>query len=314
MTRSRHHRSLRGLLALACAALWLVACEAASAPPGRCFELPEQPSPVVARVGTTTLRLSDLQRRLDAQGPAKERYGSTAALRRFVEDQVRFELLAEAALARGLDRDPDVVDAARKVMVRKLLLADLGADEQGDDISDEAVLAYYESHRSAYMQPERRRLAHIELLPTAEGRALARQIIDKLRAVVPEEAARSFGRYAAQHSRASTARTRGGELAAFVSEDELVRDFGKSFAEAAFRLGVLEVSSAAVQSTRGWHVLLVLAKRDSYARSFEEVAPEIRARLGGDDRSRRFQTYLRDLRARYPVTLFDEPLSELRGR
>ena len=75
--------------------------------------------------GTIPIASEEIQERLREQGKRAKRYRHRRGLRRLVEDQVRFELLAQAALERGLDRDPDVVREARKVMVRKLLDRDL---------------------------------------------------------------------------------------------------------------------------------------------------------------------------------------------
>jgi peptidyl-prolyl cis-trans isomerase C len=298
-------------------AVWLLllvsGCEPAKAPRARCLALPANRSPIIARIGDMTLTMSDIERRLKEQGSAAQRYAAGPGLRRFIEDQVRVELLAQAAIERGLDRDPDVVDAARKVMARKLLLQDLGPQAWGDQVNDSAVRAYYEAHLDEYMQPERRRVAHVQLPPTPEGQALAQSIIDKLTAG-GEDAARALGRFAAKDSLDRDSRGRGGELNGFVSRDELARAYGQHFADEAFKLKVGELSPAPVQSTRGWHVLLVIAKRDPYARGLEEVGDEIRGRLITTGRSQLFERYLRELRQRFPVAIYDDRLPELAAR
>ena len=62
------------------------------------------------------------------------RYARRKKLREFVEDQIRLELLARAGVERGLANDPEVVRAARSVMVRKLLRSDLGPTVGGGDV------------------------------------------------------------------------------------------------------------------------------------------------------------------------------------
>jgi len=164
------------------------------------------------------------------------------------------------------------------------------------------------------MLPERRRLAMFQLAPTPEGRALAQNTIDKLNALGAQEAGKQFGRFVDRYSNDAASRARGGELPGFVSRDELARDFGQHFADEAFKLMVAEVSAAPVQSTKGWHVLFTIAKRDPYARAYDEVADEIRGRLVTQGRSQLFEQYLRDLRQRYPVALYEERLADLAGR
>ena len=293
--------------------LCAAACETSGPLPrtARCLGLPASDSPVMARIGDTSLTISDVERRLKEQGSAARRYNDAASLRRFVEDQVRVELLAQAAIERGLDRDPDVVEAARKVMVRKLLLQDLGPQAWGDQVSDDAVRVYYDSHLDEYTQPERRRVAQIQFAPTPDGRAAAQSTIDKLLAISHDDTPRTFARFAAQYSLDRESRARGGELVGFLSKEELGREYGQHFADEAFGLAVGVVSPTAAQSTRGWHVLSILAKRDPYARGIEEVTDEIRGRLITTGRSQLFEKYLSQLRQRYPVALYEDRLPEL---
>ena len=291
----------------------LVACQGRSETERRCLELPATDSPVVARVGELAITAADIERRLHEQGSAAQRYTNDAGLRRFIDDQIRLELLAQAALERGLDRDPDVIDAARKVMVRKLLLQDLGPQAWGEHTSEEAIRKYYESHLEEYQQPEKRRLAHVQLAPTPEGRALAQSFIDRLRDDA-DRAARHLSSFAEKSSLDRETRGRGGELPSFVSQAELSRTFGPNFADEAFKLGIGEVGPAPIQSTRGWHVVLTLARREAYVRGIDEVREEIRGRLLLAERSQAFEEYLRAIRQRYPVALYEDRLPELTAR
>ena len=144
------------------------------------MELEPAPGLTIARVGDRPISVEEIVDRIRQQGRvATKRYTDSKRMRQFIEDQVRFELLAQAALERGLDRDPDVVDAARKVMVRKLLQRDLAVDTL-PTVADTAVQRYYQKHSHEYMQPEKRRIAEIRLAPTVEGQALAQSLIVRL--------------------------------------------------------------------------------------------------------------------------------------
>jgi hypothetical protein len=302
------------LAALLATAAALCGCQGMHFHDNRCLDMPPSDSPVVARVGSATLTMAQVEKRLREQGSAAQRYNDAPALRRFIEDQVRFELLVQAALERGLDRDPDVIEAARKVMVRKLLQKDLGAQTTGDATAESALRAYYEAHIQDYQQPERRRIAQIQLAPTPEGRALAQNLADRLVGLSAGELLRQFRAFVAQHSLDHETRGRGGELGSFLSRDELVALLGQNFADEAFKPAAGEVAAGPVQSIRGWHVALVLAKRDSVARSLDEVRDEIRDRLLQSERAQLFDRYLRDIRQRYPVALYEDRLPDLTAR
>lgn len=296
-----------------CALLALNACDTGTTlPQNKCLSLQPSQSNVVARVGQQALDNDYLLKRLHDQGPeARGRYSDPLRLKRFVEDQVRFELLVQAAKERGLDQDPEVVEAARKVMVRKLLLQDLGSQALGGDANEEAVRAYYESHKDDYAQPEARRVSHIQLAPTPDGKARAQSLIDALRD--KDDATRKHWKLAVlKESLDNTSKSRGGEIASFITQDKLALELGASFAQLAFAAKVGEIAAAPVQSTRGWHVMLVVADRAAQIRSLEEARPEIQDKLLANQRSQHFETYLRDIRQRHPVAVYEDQLPLLK--
>lgn len=267
----------------------------------------------VARVGAVPITLEQLAARIEAQGGAAvRRYGQPDALRQYVEDQVRFELLAQAALARGLARDPDVVDVARKAMVRKLLEKDLGAGVIAHSVSDVEIARYYDRHIDEYMQPAMVRLGHVQLPPTEAGRALAKTMIDEL-AGQTELLDVAIARLADKHSTDVTSRKSSGMLP-FMTREEIQREFGLSFADVAFSGQAGQVAAEPAQSTRGWHVVLVAARREGLARPLDEVRDGIRDKLLKGQRSEEFQSYLDEIRQRFPVALYEESLSVLQQR
>jgi peptidyl-prolyl cis-trans isomerase C len=263
----------------------------------------------VARVGDSPLTVEQITTRLREQGSGSvRRYASRSKLREFVEDQIRFELLVRASLERGLQRDPDVIQAARKVMVRKLLQKDLGPTVFEGRVSEERIERYYEAHRTDYQQPEKRRLTHVQLEPTESGRAQAHNILDKIQSR-PDDTA-FFATQVARHSLDTESRGRGGELP-FKSRNELTEELGPSFATEVFRMPPGTVAEAPVQSTRGWHVVKVVSRREALTRSLDEVRDDIRERLLKGHRSQQFDSYLAEIKLRHPAALYEERLDDV---
>lgn len=262
----------------------------------------------VARVGDVMITAEQIEQRVRAQGQSRRAFETVKGLRELVDDQVRFELLAQAALDRGLERDPDVIDAARKVMVRKLLQRDLDPSVFEDAVSDDALRAYYERHRDSYLQMEKRRYAQIQLAPTEEGRAIAQSIIDRLQGKA--NAGELFAQQAQRFSLDVTSRGRGGD-APFQTLDEIRDDFGLSFANAVFSHEPNTLVAQPVASTRGWHVVRVVARREALTRDFAEVREQIREKLLQGQRSTQFQKYLEDIERTYAVAIYDDRLQGL---
>ncbi len=293
--------------------LAVVACtppEGRSGSSGRCLQPAVHDGPAVAKVGITPITRDQIIEAIRAQGQAApRRYKDVGEVKQFVEDQVRLELLAQAALERGLDHDPEVIAAARKVMVRKLLERDLGEatfNEEGVVVSEKEMQAYYDRNRDQYMQPEMRRIAHIQLSPDDKGQATAAALITELAAKTDNRAL--FKTMAQRFSTASESRDRGGELL-FKTKQELASELGVSFANDVFGLGTNEMAAHPVQSTKGWHVVRVVAVREALARPIDEVRDEIREKLLKNQRSLAFDKYLVELRARYPIAIYDDKLA-----
>ena len=264
----------------------------------------------MAKVGITPITRDQIVEAIRAQGQAApRRYKDVGEVKQFVEDQVRLELLAQAALERGLDHDPEVIAAARKIMVRKLLERDLGEatfNEEGVVVSEKEMQSYYDRNRDQYMQPEMRRIAHIQLSPDEKGQSTAAALITELAAKTDNRAL--FKTMAQRFSTASESKDRGGELL-FKTKQELASELGVSFANDVFSLATNEMAAQPVQSTKGWHVVRVVAVREALARPIDEVRDEIRERLLENQRSLAFDKYLAELRARYPIAVYDDKLA-----
>ena len=271
----------------------------------RCLEPPPHKGLVLARVADATITSDQIRDRIKAQGENRKQYENSQAVRELVDDQIRFELLVRTALDRGLARDPDVIDAARKIMVRKLLQRDLDPAVYEDMAGDDALRSFYERHKDNYLQPEKRRFGHIQLAATEEGRAVAQSIIDllKRRPNDSEQWSAAVSRYSVDPD----SRGHNGEYP-FQTRDDITEAFGQSFAATLFSLEPGAIAPQPVASTRGWHVVKMVARRDALTRDFVEVRDQIREKLLQGQRSKQFQQYLQEIRQNYPVTVYQDRL------
>ncbi len=279
-----------------------------------CLQLATRKGKAVARIGDYSMVIDEVADRVRKQGAtAVHRYVAKGKMRGFIEDQIRFELLVLAAKERGLHRDPEVVDAARKVMVRKLLRTDMADHLFAAQIIDKDIEAYYNKRQNEYVQPEKRRYADIQLAPTAEGRVLAEELIRKLQARTSGQAIH-FKMFRQKHSlRKRTRRLGVDEL--FKARTEVDEEFGPNFSEEIFSIpssaegGVL--IDHPVQSTKGWHVVELLSVREALTRSLGDARSEIIDLLRRDTRTRAFERYLADLKRRYPVQLYEDRIEDV---
>src|SRR5690242_18856173 len=75
----------------------------------------------IAEVDGYVITLADFQDRINKQSPyIRARYTSMERKKEFLDNLVRFEVLAAEAKKRGLDQDPEVVRTMKQVMIQKL--------------------------------------------------------------------------------------------------------------------------------------------------------------------------------------------------
>lgn len=300
------------LLALALAA-GLAACDRR----GQCPDLRHNPTgkgtPVVT-FGGDSITAEQLQERLMEMSPqARARYQTLEQRKEYVEGLARFELLAAEAVRRGLQNDPDVVGAAKKVMVQKLIQAE--AEEQMKAVSDADLADYYQKHLTDYVRPELIRLGHVFVAAESPAektrrRPDAERLLEKARALAPQDLA-AFGKLARESSEDPRTRPLGGDLR-YLSADELKTQYGPQVAEAAEALRKTGDLSGLVETDRGFHFLKLQGRQSALELGLEEVKPQLRSRLLYEHRARGQERLLEELKRRASYQVNEQALAELK--
>jgi hypothetical protein len=207
------------------------------------------------------------------------------ALRRQALDQcVAFELLAEAAEARGLAADPDVADAARAAAVNRLVetdfeqryrtVADLGPAVQPIIKRNEWRLHLIQLRASTYARFE----VPVKSPPEvdAKAKALAEQLANRL--------AGQHGLFAIHLTEAAQqlAAGTGIQLNTANVKPTYQGDLVDTYAAALYAIPEVGMTSQAVRTQWGWDVVLwtggVEAKDSTRAELEAEMFPELRRR------------------------------------
>lgn len=260
---------------------------------------PEQRAKVLARVDGEPITVVDFERRIQSQPPyARARYvGSPERQQEFLDNMVRFEVLAAEAQARGYHRHPEVVQAMKQTMVRKMMALEVQDRVQLSDVTEAGMKAYYDEHAGDYHKPEQVRVSHI-LVPTQEE---AVAIIAELKtAIAGDERSyrKVFARIARERSKDEESRARGGDLR-FFARTEKGGPQPKALSDAAFALerpGTL--AEQPVQTEAGFHVLLLTGRKKRYDRTFEQVKRQIQNRLFRQLKRKRTEEFVDSLHAK----------------
>lgn len=201
--------------------------------------------------------------------------------KRVLEALINQEIIAQAAITQGLDKDPLVAGSLDQLRQQTLFTAFLLAYFSENPITDEMLRAEYD--RLKPVQPTREyRIRHI----TVATQERAAQLIAQLRTGA------SFEKLAAEHSVDASSAKQGGDLG-WITPDLLV----PSIAEAVAKLGKGQLTDAPVRSEAGWHVVRVDDERPTTVATFEQA----RQRLQEIVQNRIAQQLTSELRAKAKI-------------
>lgn len=261
----------------------------------------------VARFAGETVTDAELAQRFAEMNPyARARFQTVEQRREYLDGLVRFELLAREAVRRGLHHEPEVVEAARRVMVQLLLRKEL--EENAAAVTDAQVAAWYEAHRSDYVKPAMTRLAHITF--PLEARAQAEAVLAEVRQLPALDYA-AFGKLARAHSHDERSKELDGDLR-FLSDEELAARYGPELVEAARGLAkVGDVAPQLVATARALHVVKLQGRQVALNLSLEQARPSIQQALLTETKQERFRALLERLKGEAQLSVNEAALAAM---
>lgn len=249
---------------LAAAALALAACDAR--PPEDAVR--EATGDAVATVDGQPISQAQLDVYAQRRGPEADPLD-------LVNDLVSMELLAQAAIRDGLDREPRLAGELASQRTALLAQAAVRTRLEKTGVTDEQIAAEYERFKAEEMGEELN-ARHILVPDEAQAKALIAQLDDGA----------DFAALAKEHSQDGSAES-GGDLGWF-EQDMMVEPFGAS--AAALEKG--EYTKAPVQTRFGWHVIQLMDRRAAEPPPLDEIRNEIRGYL----QSQQVEAWVNELR------------------
>ena len=271
---------------------------------------------VVARIGDVVLTRRELEKRLAAQSPfTQKQLTDPDKLRTFIENQVRLELLAQEGWARGLTRDPEIMEGFKRVVVDRVTrdaLREIAANLQ---ITDVDLQNAYRARFAEFNRPPTVRVSQItRQATTAAERDQAYRLLDRLKRDISAQARKSdlraFSREARKHSQEPSVQKTGGDLR-FLTQEAFLEHFGPDPAKKFF--GDLPVGEMLIVSKEGFVILIMkTGQRRGMTRTLEQVKPQIRARLIADKRTEAFDAFIKGLKEKHGVTMRETAIEDVR--
>jgi peptidyl-prolyl cis-trans isomerase C len=273
---------------------------------------PKKSGPVVAKGNGISITADEFKARLDEQSPfIRARYSNLERKKEFLDNLIRFEVLAKEAERQGLQNDPDVQNTLKKIMVQKLVQKNFQDTSGVADMPEADLVKYYGEHQDEYNRPKRVRVAAVvwnapQGSPDrAKKLALAQKALAKLKAEEKKNTL-AFAQIVAEFSEDAATKNAAGDLQ-FKSQDELTRAYSKEIADAAFHLKAGETSGI-IQTAQGIYILKYTGEQPELARTFEQVKTQIANKLHREKKTKEFDEWLKGLREKAKIAIDDKTL------
>jgi peptidyl-prolyl cis-trans isomerase C len=276
---------------------------------------PKKSGPVVASGKGISITADEFKARLDEQSPfIRARYASLDRKKEFLDNLIRFEVLAREAERQHLDKDPDVQNTLKKIMVQRLVQKNFQDTAGTGDVPDADIQKYFDEHRDEFNRPRRVRVAAViwnapQGSPDrAKKLALAQKALAKLK-VEEKKNTLAFAQIVAEYSEDAATKPLQGDLQ-FKSQEELAKAYSKEVAEAAFKLKAGE-SSPVVQAPQGIYLLKYTGEQPELVRTLDQAKAQIANRLHREKKTKEFDEWLKGLRERAEVKTNDKALEAI---
>ncbi len=251
---------------------------------------------VVARVGGQSIGASEVESRM-----AAEEVSAEAALEHLIDEA----LLIQEAERFGFAEDRDGERSVERLMVRTML-HDLEQDNTPESISEEEVGEAYALHAKKFQVPERRRSWHILVEDQSEAaEALAKSILAELQRADDPRAV--YDRYAKGGPESLTLDVKAEDLPA-ISKNASIK---KPYTKALFAADAEGPLDEAVNTSYGWHAIVLAEILPEEVRAIDEAEGEVRTLLSEQKRIAKLVTIVQGLEAQGLVHYDEQGVARL---
>ncbi len=276
---------------------------------------PKKSGATIAKGNGFTITSAEFKARLDEQSPfIRARYSTLERKKEFLDNLVRFEVLAREAEKQGLAKDADVQLTLKKIMVQKLVQKNFQDTSGASQLPDGELQTYYDEHKTDYYRPRKVRVAAIVWNAPAGSPERAKKLVIAKKALAKlkvEEKKNSlaFSQLVTEFSEDAATKAMAGDLN-FKTQDELEKGYSKELAAAAFALKTGETSGI-VESAQGLYVVKATGQQDEMNRTFDQVKAQIANKLFREKKTKEFDEWLKGLKEKAKIVVDDKALEAI---
>ncbi len=242
------------------------------------------------------------EQRNQRQGELLKQFGDNQIRRQVLGQYLAQEVLCRKAREERLSDQPEVraqlQEAERGILASELVSRELAAKV---NVTPGDVKTYYEANKEQFREPERARVAHIQVADEEKAKALLASLGE----------GQSFDELARTLSQDAQSAAQQGALNGFVvaGGDELP-GLGpiEGLSAAVFATAAGSVVPRPLHSAKGWHVVRVSERLPASLPPFEKVEAEAGQRLRAEKERAVQESFIKDLYRAYDVVVHQRAL------
>lgn len=267
----------------------------------------------LATIGDKQITKEAFKAEMQKRGP---RIASEKDKENLLDEMVNFETLYAAALKKGYDRDPKIMENLRRMIAGKLRKEELEPKINAISVTDGEIEKYYKTHTDEFMIPERVRAALTRVaLPkkaSEEKKSELRLRIDEARAeaLKLDNETKSFGSVAVKYSDDRTTRYRGGNTGWLEPVRKSYR-WDKLVLDAIFSLREPGVVSPVIKAPDGYYIAKLMERQESRPQALSKVAGKIRHLLIQEKKRYAERKFYDSMKKKVSVKVYKENLASV---
>ena len=237
----------------------------------------------------------------------KSRYETPDGKKKLLERSVQMSLLSQEARKLKITDKPEIASRIKE-MADQLIVQELTKQEVLDKITttDADLQKYYDQNKDSFKEDEKVRVDLImfnvkdneDQKVAGQKKALAEKALARIKK------GEDFEKVAKEVSEDERTKSRGGNTGLF-ARGKRTDLYGEAFDEKSFSLALNAVSDV-FKGKDGLFIIKVMEKKPMVQPPFEEVKQRIERTLKTEKQKTAMDSYLEELKKKYPVKMFDE--------
>ncbi|MEJ6774325.1 MAG: peptidylprolyl isomerase [Porticoccaceae bacterium] len=218
---------------------------------------------------------------------------NTEDRQRLADDYARNEVLFREAMALNLNKNDQII---RRRLIQKMDYLAQGFYDEAQPLTEDDLRAYYAEHKQEYKKPASATFTHVFISSDSRAVEDAKGIADALlqtlnTKLVPFENAPRFGeRFLYNRNYVNR------------DDDEIGSHFGEAFQQQIFAFEISDSWQGPVQSSYGWHLVLLKKNTPAYIPEFDESSSAVFADAQREQQHQTKRQAIDKLMAKYKIS------------